>query len=131
MSKGTPTPADAGREATLAGEVSATEPKAVLEFCRRRFQEIIDGAIVDQDLVLELSEEAISKINSALATSTDLQPPTGALEVGTSGDGEVIVNHPDLQPDANGVGHIIFSPTQAVDFANLLIRKAIDAAQER
>ena len=30
----------------------------------------------------------------------------GTLEVGTNGHGEVVVNHPDLEPDENGVGDI-------------------------
>jgi len=53
----------------------------------------------------------------------------GILEVGTL-DGEVVVNHPDLQPDANGVGHIVFSPDQARNLGYLLIRKAEEAEQE-
>lgn len=56
---------------------------------------------------------------------------SGILEVGTNGKGEVIVNHPDLKPDKDGVGHIIFSPNQATDFAALLIIKAAEAAAER
>lgn len=49
----------------------------------------------------------------------------GVLEVGISGDGrEVIINHPDLQPDADGVGHIVFSPEQARNLAKLLTGKA-------
>ncbi len=53
----------------------------------------------------------------------------GVLEVGTL-DGEVVVNHPDLQPDANGIGHIVFSPDQARNLGYLLIRKAEEAEQE-
>ena len=34
----------------------------------------------------------------------------GYLEVGCNDQGEVVVNHPDLKPDENGVGHIVFSP---------------------
>jgi len=47
----------------------------------------------------------------------------GFLEVGTKG-GEVIVNHPDLKPDENGVGHIVFSPNQARNLATLLQKQA-------
>jgi hypothetical protein len=51
--------------------------------------------------------------------------PEHYLEVGlTSDEREVIINHPDLQPDANGVGHIVFSPQQARHLARLLLRKA-------
>ena len=52
------------------------------------------------------------------------------LEVGTNGVGEVVVNHPDLQPDKDGVGHIIFSPQQARALAFLLRQKADSAEEE-
>jgi hypothetical protein len=50
-------------------------------------------------------------------------PPKGYLEVGAA-DGEVVINHPDLQPDENGVGHITFSPAQARALARLLEKNA-------
>lgn len=53
-----------------------------------------------------------------------LDKVTGHLEVGTNENGEVVVNHPDLQPDDNGVGHIVFSPGQARGFAASLLRQA-------
>lgn len=37
----------------------------------------------------------------------------GILEVGTNDEGEVVLNHPDLKPDKDGVGHIVFSPKQS------------------
>lgn len=50
---------------------------------------------------------------------------SGLLEVGLSVDGtEIIINHPDLQPDANGCGHIVFSPDQARALARILLKKA-------
>lgn len=52
------------------------------------------------------------------------------LEVGTNGAGEVVVNHPDLEPDENGVGHIVFSPEQARNLAWLLQQKAHIAEEE-
>jgi hypothetical protein len=55
---------------------------------------------------------------------------TGVLEVGTNGRGEVVINHPDLEPDENGVGHIVFSPDQAENLARLLRRKAKEARAE-
>lgn len=55
----------------------------------------------------------------------------GFLEVGVNGQGEVVVNHPDLEPDENGVGHIVFSVEEARNLANLLLSKASDAAVER
>lgn len=55
---------------------------------------------------------------------------TGALEVGRNDDGEVVINHPDLEPDENGVGHIVFSPNQARNLARLLINHAAECEQE-
>lgn len=51
----------------------------------------------------------------------------GTLEVGTNGEGEVVINHPDLKPDENGVGHIVFSVRQAENLARLLNEKAVEA----
>lgn len=57
--------------------------------------------------------------------SQTLLRPEKYLEVGLSNDSrEVVVNHPDLQPDHRGIGHIVFSPAQARAFAKLLLRKA-------
>ena len=54
---------------------------------------------------------------------------SGFLEVGTQ-FGNVVVNHPDLKPDANGIGHIVFSPRQARSFARLLLKIAERAQHE-
>jgi hypothetical protein len=54
----------------------------------------------------------------------------GFLVVGTNEKGEVVVNHPDLKPDENGVGHIVFSVNQAEHFAHLLLSKAREAERE-
>ena len=55
----------------------------------------------------------------------------GFLEVGIDPDtDEVVVNHPDLKPDENGVGHIKFSVNQARNLGYLLIRKANEAEEE-
>lgn len=51
----------------------------------------------------------------------------GYLEVGLNERDEIVVNHPDLKPDENGVGHIVFSPDQAQLLSNLLARKASEA----
>jgi hypothetical protein len=51
------------------------------------------------------------------------QPTKGYVEVGDDGL-DVIVNHPDLQPDDKGVGHIVFSPDEARHFARLLLNRA-------
>lgn len=55
----------------------------------------------------------------------------GFLEVGTNGKGEVVINHPDLKPDENGVGHIVFSPDEARNLASLLNNKAHEARTEQ
>jgi hypothetical protein len=58
--------------------------------------------------------------------ATDLEKPAaGCLFVGITEDGQqVIVNHPDLKPDADGCGHIVFSPAEAMNLAMLLFKKA-------
>ena len=63
-------------------------------------------------------------------TVSSLGCPENCLEVGLTPDGrEVVINHPDLQPDANGCGHIVFSPQQARWLAKLLMRKADECQQ--
>jgi hypothetical protein len=51
----------------------------------------------------------------------------GYLEVGLNDADEIVVNHPDLKPDENGVGHIVFSPSQARNLAALLNKHASEA----
>ncbi len=48
----------------------------------------------------------------------------GYLEVGTNDEGEIVVLHCDLETDADGVGHIVFSPNQARNLASLLLKHA-------
>lgn len=57
-------------------------------------------------------------------------PEKGFLEVGSNGKGKVVVNHPDLEPDENGVGHIVFSPEEARNLARILLEKADIAQRE-
>jgi hypothetical protein len=52
----------------------------------------------------------------------------GHLMIGTNGKGEVVIK---LITDKNGVGHILFSPREARGLAQLLLKKADDAEQER
>jgi hypothetical protein len=66
----------------------------------------------------------VSKINSRIV------PGSGFLEVGTTGKGEVVINHPDIDPNKDGVGHIVFSPDQARYLAQLLSMKAGEAEYE-
>jgi hypothetical protein len=55
---------------------------------------------------------------------------SGFLIVGTTGKGEVVINHPDIDPDKDGVGHIVFSPKEARHLGSLLLRKADEAVRE-
>lgn len=55
---------------------------------------------------------------------------SGFLEVGRNQQNEVVINHPDLKPDADGVGHIVFSPDQARNLARLLWKNADQADGE-
>lgn len=48
----------------------------------------------------------------------------GTLWIDTTGNGEVVINHPDLKPDENGVGHIVFSPEQERQLGELMLAKA-------
>ena len=57
-------------------------------------------------------------------------PKSGILEVGTNGKGIVVLNHPKIDVDKDGVGHIIFSPNEAMHLATVLAQKAIDAVYE-
>lgn len=50
-------------------------------------------------------------------------PEENTLWVGTL-NGEVVVNHPNLEVDENGAGHIVFSPEQARGLATLLNKHA-------
>jgi hypothetical protein len=56
---------------------------------------------------------------------------SGTLEVGFNDAGEVVINHPDLDVDEKGVGHIVFSPEQARTLGGLLFVKANEAEAVR
>lgn len=52
-------------------------------------------------------------------------PEPGYLVLGRTPDNtHVVINHPKLQPDANGVGHIVFTPNEARGLANMLLKLA-------
>lgn len=54
-----------------------------------------------------------------------------ALEVTRTDDTqEVVIIHPDLKPDASGVGRLVFSPRHARYLANLLVEHAAAAEAE-
>jgi hypothetical protein len=54
----------------------------------------------------------------------------GVLEVGTDGKGNVVINHPDIQPDENGAGYIVFTPKEARALANVLVKMQDRALKE-
>lgn len=54
----------------------------------------------------------------------------GFLLVGTTGHGEVTINHRQMEVDENGIGHIVFSPAEAMELAKILRRKALEARTE-
>jgi len=73
-----------------------------------------------------LTVEELRSLDAELAALVERDEiVAGHLQVGVSENGrEVIVNHPNLQADANGVGHIVFSPLQARSLARKLLEKA-------
>lgn len=60
--------------------------------------------------------------------NTKMDKIEGFLEVGLNDRDEIVFIHPDLKPDANGVGHIIFSVDQAMRLSHILAVKASEAA---
>jgi len=57
-------------------------------------------------------------------------PSPGQLLIGTNGRGEVVIEHPDIDADKDGVGHIIFSTKEARALARTLLKKTDEAEQE-
>jgi hypothetical protein len=56
----------------------------------------------------------------------------GLLEVGRTDDThEIVIKHPDLKPDTNGVGRIVFLPKHARHLASLLMIHAAYAEAEK
>lgn len=55
--------------------------------------------------------------------------PKGFLEVGVNENNEIVINHPDLKPDENGVGHIVFSVQQAQHLSQLLVGASHETAR--
>lgn len=54
-------------------------------------------------------------------------PVGGELIVGLTAEGdEVVILHPKLQADKDGVGHLVFSADQAENLARILMKKVRD-----
>lgn len=77
------------------------------------------------DTASSSAEDGSQPATPSSGTSTDTV--AGYLYVGINESGEVIVNHPDIQPDKDGAGYIVFSVQQARAFARLLNKKASEA----
>lgn len=60
-----------------------------------------------------------------------MSTPKGVLYIGTNGQGEVVINHPDLDPDKKGFGHIVFSVEQARKFGGTILQQAKIAEKEK
>jgi hypothetical protein len=84
---------------------------------------------VPEDL-REMIELALTEIDVDHDAISRAPPVAGTLEVGSNGRGEVVINHPELVPDARGVGHIVFSPAQAHNLARILNKQAKLAERE-
>ena len=57
-----------------------------------------------------------------------MEKVAGVLEVSRTEDTyEIVMVHPDLKPDASGVGRIVFSARHARHLANVLIEYATEA----
>ena len=54
----------------------------------------------------------------------------GYLDVDTNGKGEVVINHPELEPNDDGSGHLTLSVDQAERFAAILNETAAAAVRE-
>lgn len=79
---------------------------------------IIGQALRDADDMIKELRSRIPKPDA---------PKAGTLEVGVNERGEVVVNHPSLEVDAAGCGHIVFSPEQARGLAGFLLKHADEA----
>lgn len=76
-------------------------------------------------------EETLDMHGIGLQVQEERPVESGHLEVGRDLAGQVVINHPDLKPDANGVGHIVFSPEQARNLAALLLKHAAEGEAMR
>jgi len=64
-----------------------------------------------------------------LAAADGKGPDKNFLEVGLNEDGEVIINHPNIEQDEQG-GHLVFSPAQAENLALQLLKHAATSRME-
>jgi hypothetical protein len=107
---------------------------AVMEVSARAFEEIraqLVAAGYQPQVHTRPNTEEVLLIMQGLALRSKLPAkPCGELLVGVTEKGdEVVINHPDLLTDAEGNGHIVFSPRQARDLGRLLAKHAAIAEE--
>lgn len=107
----------------------ATHTYVMMDISAAAFEEIkrkLLAAGYDHAIIPSFREDKEALDMHGIGLQIEEQRPIaeGYLEVGRDERGQVVVNHPDLKPDANGVGHIVFSPEQARNFAALLLKHA-------
>lgn len=84
-----------------------------------------------QKMSAEIIESYLASIDEpdwALEVNESLKAG-GNLWVGLNVRNEVVINHPLLDADKDGIGHIVFSPQQARNLATLLLTHARAAEQ--
>lgn len=81
-----------------------------------------EGALPSEAGWFDSKKAAAQELRAAL-TPAFPPPPKGVLYVEAVGK-EVVINHPDIDPDKDGNGHIVFSPDEARALAELLTEKA-------
>jgi hypothetical protein len=70
------------------------------------------------------AEERAAKARADAEAAAKPGPAPNTLEVGLTDDSQnIVINHPDLQPDEHGVGHIVFSVAQARSLIVVLQQK--------
>ena len=97
----------------------------VVHRTRAQFSEL---STFEKGATVSVSE--LEKLKRAARDQTCLGATKGVLFVGTTGAGEVVINHPDIDPDKDGNGYIVFSTEQALDLACTLIGKVREARRE-
>lgn len=104
--------------------IRSTYTYATMEVTQAVFDEV-KARLVEADYKHALHDNGntLDMHGLALVAMPERKLEGGTLEVGNDGR-NVIVNHPDLKPDENGVGHIVFSAAQAEKFATLILQHA-------
>lgn len=93
------------------------DDSAVVTFCGKR----------DMRKVLR---KALAALDLHYLGMTEYPTAGGFLEVGHIEETcEVVIRHPDLAPDEDGVGHIVFSIEEAMNLSSVLVQAAMHCEQ--